>query len=1013
MFTLTPRRGLSSVRQPQYPGMRQLKFPLNPRLLPSAGDPARCRGGLEDWLEKAAEWPDDVAAFARDLAADDKGRRLLEAVFGNSPYLGLSLIREVPFLRSLLDDGADEAFDALLAGMQAELGAEMDMAALMRGLRIAKRRAALLIALADIAGIWPLERITLALSRFADQSTSLAARHLLRRAAAEGDLTLPYPEDPERDSGLIVIGMGKLGAFELNYSSDIDLIVFYDEERITYTGRRSVQECFVRLTRDLVKILDERTVDGYVFRTDLRLRPDPGSTPAAISLLAAETYYEGFGQNWERAAMIKARQVAGDRQAGSAFLRFLKPFIWRKSLDFAAIQDIHSIKRQINAHRGGKTIAVAGHNIKLGRGGIREIEFFAQTQQLIWGGRQPEVRSSNTVEALRALAAAGHIGETVADEMIAAYGQLRTLEHRLQMIDDKQTQTLPTAPEALAQISAFFGCADTDAFDARVRGILQTVEGHYAQLFEDAPELSGGGGNLVFTGGENDPETLKTIAALGYQNPDVVASQIRGWHHGRVRATRSTRARELLTELTPALLAALARTAAPDAAFLKFDDFLSRLPAGVPLFSLFWSNPTLLELVAEIMGDAPRLAEHLSHNPTLLDSVLTQGFFGPPPPPEALAADIDRALGEAGDYQEVLDAARRWTNDRKFQIGVLMLRNRIDPVDASRALADVADSVLSRLHPHVEAEFARNHGRIPGAGFAIVAMGKMGSREMTATSDLDLILVYDTPPDVDGSDGPRPLAPSVYFARLTQRMLNAITAKTSEGALYEVDMRLRPSGNAGPIASSLEAFVRYHDEMAWTWEHMALTRARIISGPDALARRIEEVIRKTLTRRRDADKLLADVADMRERMAREHKGESPWEVKHRRGGLIDIDFIAQYLQLRHAADHPEVLAVESTRVIERCASAGLLDAEDAAILRRALRLWVTVQGVLRQTIEGSFVEDTAPEGLRSILVTAAGLDDFEALKQRMTATAVSVQEIYNRLIDRPARLSAATKEETQ
>ncbi|MBW7851238.1 MAG: bifunctional [glutamine synthetase] adenylyltransferase/[glutamine synthetase]-adenylyl-L-tyrosine phosphorylase [Rhodospirillales bacterium] len=982
--------------------------------LPKPGNAARAKLGFERWRDLAGELDDPaLASFVRGIAADGAGQALLAAVFGNSPYLSQSILREPAFLRDVIEGGAAPTFKALLERTVAEGDVATDLGGVMRLLRQAKRKAALAIALADVAGDWRLDEVTGALSRFADATLGVAVRFLLRQAAARGEIELAHRDDPERDSGLLIIGMGKLGAGELNYSSDIDLIVLYEDERIRYTGRKSVKECLVRLTLDLVKIMEERTADGYVFRTDLRLRPDPGATPPAISIAAAELYYEGFGQNWERAALIKARQVAGDRAVGDAFLKFLRPFIWRKNLDFAAIQDIHSIKRQINAHRGHHTIAVAGHNIKLGRGGIREIEFFAQTQQLIWGGRQPEMRPSGTCAALRALAAAGHIDDSVADQMIDAYSYLRRLEHRLQMIDDKQTQVLPGEAEQLAELAAFMGYDSPAAFETELRGQLECVEQHYAHLFEDAPNLGGAGGNLVFTGGENDPETLKTITEMGFSNATGISSQIRGWHHGRIRATRSTRARELLTELTPVLLTALSKTANPDAAFMRFDEFLSHLPAGVPVFSLFYANPGLLDLVAEVMGDAPRLAEHLSRNPSMLDSVLSEDFLAPPPPPEELDSDLDRVLADARDYQEILDLCRRWTNDRKFQVGMQTLRGLLDPAASSRALTDIADTVISRLHPRVEDEFARLHGRVPGAGVAIVAMGKMGGREMTATSDLDLIIIYEVPPEVEQSNGPKPLLPGVYFARLTQRLLNAITAKTGEGLLYEVDMRLRPSGHAGPIASSLEAFVRYHDEMAWTWEHMAMTRARVISGPPDLAERVRAVIDRTLCRPRDPDRLLRDVADMRARMAREHRGESLWDGKHVRGGLIDIEFITQYLLLRHAHAHPGILATNTAAMIERLRDARLLAKGDAALLIEALRLWSAVQAVLRLTIAGRFDEATAPEGLKSKLARAAGQQDFAALKRSLAVHGAEVRSLFAAIVDEPAQALALAPPGTQ
>jgi glutamate-ammonia-ligase adenylyltransferase len=608
------------------------------------------------------------------------------------------------------------------------------------------------------------------------------------------------------------------------------------------------------------------------------------------------------------------------------------------------------------------------------------------------------MRVAGTIAALDALAAAGHVEAGVVAEMTAAYGYLRKLEHRLQMVDDKQTQTMPSNPEQLAEIAAFMGHAQVDSFAAELTGHLQTVESHYARLFEDAPAL-GAGGNLVFTGGENDPETVLTITQMGFSNADAVCSTIRGWHHGRVRATRSTRARELLTELTPALLTALGTTAAPDDAFMRFDEFLGRLPAGVPLFSLFYANPSLLELVAEIMGDAPLLAEHLARHTSLLDSVLQAHFFDPLPPQAELEAELAKALSEADDFQQVLDISRRWTNDRKFQVGVLTLRTIIEATEAASALSDIAASVLALLGPRVEEEFARAHGRVPGGAWVILAMGKAGGREMSATSDLDLILIYDAPPEAEESDGARPLATTTWFARLTQRMVGALTAKTGEGTLYEVDMRLRPSGNSGPIATSREAFIRYYDEAAWTWEHMALTRARVVAGDAALAERVGSAIRTVLERERDPAKLVFDVSDMRERMAKEHKAGSPWEVKHRRGGLVDIEFVAQYLQLAHAAGHPRILSTNTAQALENAAACGVLDRSDKDCLIEALKLWSAVQTVLRQTIAGGFDEATAPRGLKDVLVRTAGLTDFKTLTDRMDDCAAAAHEVFVRLID--------------
>jgi glutamate-ammonia-ligase adenylyltransferase len=971
--------------------------------LPPPGDTGQARLGFERWREAAQEIDEpSLAAFMRDLAADQGGNRLLASLFGNSPFLTECCLRESDLLRRLLQQGPEATFADVEDRLNRELTAAAEQPAVMRALRVAKRRVALLVAISDIAGWCPLERVTGALSHFAERALDAAARHLLAAAAARGEFAAADAAAPEHASGLVILGMGKLGARELNYSSDVDLIVLYDGEKAPYRGPHDLGRFFSRLAQGLVRMMQERTGDGYVFRCDLRLRPDPASTPPALSLIAALTYYESAGQNWERAALIKARPVAGDLAAGAAFLAELRPFLWRKHLDFAAIEDIHSIKRQINAYRGGGHIAVAGHNIKLGRGGIREIEFFAQTQQLIWGGRFPELREAGTCAALDALAKAGRIASEAAAELASAYRFLRRVEHRLQMIEDAQTHTLPTDPGGLARLATFLGYSSAAAFSQELLRHLAAVEGHYAALFEEAPSLAGPG-NLVFTGSEDDPDTLNTLANLGFADPRAIAALIRGWHHGRYRATRSQRARELLTELVPLLLRVFGGSANPDTAFLRFDQFLARLPAGVQLFSLLYNNAALIELVAEIMAAGPRLADQLARRQGLLDGVLSAGFFDPPPQRDALAAEFARLLDGARDYQDVLDLARRWVGDRKFQVGVQLLRARINGETAGAAFADIAEATIAGLLPRTAAEFALSHGTVPGGNLVVLGLGKLGSREMTMTSDLDLILIYDAPEAVEASDGKRPLPVSTYYARLCQRLINALTAMTPEGNLYDVDMRLRPSGTKGPVASSLAAFRRYHRELAWTWEQMALTRARVIAGPATLAAETVAAVREVLVRGRDGHRLAAEVADMRRRIAEQHRDPSPWDVKHRRGGLIDIEFIAQFLQLREAARRPEVLRQNTAAAFAQLAAVGALEGRAAAELDAALRLWRDVQGLIKLTVTEPFDEDTATAALRLLLARGAGAVDFAALKSDMEAAAGRALGHHRAIVEAAAR----------
>ncbi len=967
---------------------------LSTARLPRPHDLERRAVAWARWCEKA-ERPDDPEAAA-----------LLDALFGNSPYLTETALQNTVFMTDLWREGPE----SILAGLAVELRAVRATAlegalpaAIATALRRLKRRVALTVAVADIAEVWPLEKITGALGDFASGCLDALTDSILLQLARDGQLAIGT--EPEAAS-FTVLGMGKLGAGELNYSSDIDLILLYDRDAPALAGNDQILRHFVRGARLLVQLMSETSADGYIFRTDLRLRPDPGSTPLAMSVQAAELYYESVGQNWERAAMIKAHPVAGNRAVGAAFLADMRPYIWRKHLDFAAIHDIHSIKRQIDAHRGGGTVKVFGHNVKLGRGGIREIEFFAQTQQLIFGGRDASLRARGTCETIRALSATGHVTPAAAEELIEAYGFLRRVEHRLQMVDDRQTHSLPADEAGVAAIATFLGYPDSAAFQQALLQRLRCVEGHYAHLFEEAPSLAGPGGNLVFTGTDDDPGTLESLGAMGFRDPSAAAGIVRRWHHGRYRATATARARELLTELMPGLLKELGATAAPDQALLNLDLFLQNLPAGVQLFSLFKANPALLELVAAIMGSAPGLAAHLARRAILLDSVLSPDFYRPLPPVSEMTADLAGILGRVDHEQDILDLARRWANDRRFQIGVQQLKHIARPAQAGLAYSDVAAATISALCDRIEQRFADLHGGFRGQRLAVLGLGKLGSREMSATSDLDLIFVYDIPPDLETSDGAQPLSPIQYYTRLSQKIVTALTAHTNEGALYEVDMRLRPSGRAGPLANSLEGFETYHAQSAWTWEHMALTRARVIHGPPALVDRLASIVRRTLCRPRDADALVRDVADMRDRIARHAPAKSAWDFKHLPGGLFDIDFVAQYLALRHAAARPDLLDPHPAEMLRRMAEANLIERTDAESLRTTRTLLSDVQSLLRLTLDGdeaAFDETSAPEGQRRLIAATEDAADLASLKARIAAEAAVARAIYERIVEEPAR----------
>ncbi len=913
--------------------------------------------------------------------AQTEAQALVVATAGNAPYLARLMSKYPDQLAAIFCHGFDSAWAQLTEESATLAVAQIDAASMMRALRHLKARVALTTALADISGHWPLMTVTRALSEFAGHAVTAALRHLLHKAAERGEFRIVTPEAPETATGIIILGMGKLGAYELNYSSDIDLIVLFDKEALPYTGPRSAQHFMSKLAGDLVNLLQERTSDGYVFRTDLRLRPDPMSTPLAVTTAAAMTYYETVGQNWERAAMIKARPIAGDMGAAASYMRELVPFIWRKTLDFATIADIHSIKRQMNV-KSGKQIELFGHNIKTGMGGIREIEFFVQTQQLVWGGRIPELRVQSTLGGLKVMTQYELTTPEIRDTLTASYQWLRTVEHRLQMRNDEQTHTLPDDESAMREVSLFAGYDSIERFGEACLGTLRTVHAIYTDSMMDSSPLAVDG-NLVFTGVEADPDTLVTLANLGYTETQRISDIIQGWHRGHRRSTRSKRSRQVLTELVPALLTALGKTANPDAAFFNFDDFIDRLPSGAQIFSLFLSRPEMLTLLADILGSAPALGDTLSNNPSLLDGVLEADFFLGLPSKEELQDLVVERLRYAHAFEQKMLYLRTFNNEKRFQAGVHLLKRLATPKRVGAFLSDIAEIILQCTLLEVWEEYGKGlagkdspFGQSP-IPFAVLAFGKLGGREMTFGSDLDIVLVYDD--TIDAASEVR-----THLTRISQRFLSALTLLTREGRLYEVDTRLRPGGADGPLAVSLGAFDAYFTHSAWTYEHMALTRARVVAtNTSGFAARIEEVVKKHVLKPRDPAVLLKDVVDMRERIAKQFPTRNPWSLKHVRGGMVDLDFIAQYLVLRHASAHPNLWQRNARAVFENAQTEGVLPASLTAGLIEAKKFLSDLMSLLRLSAPGGVITDEAPVGLKNLLTKGMRSGDFATLKENV------------------------------
>jgi glutamate-ammonia-ligase adenylyltransferase len=697
--------------------------------------------------------------------------------------------------------------------------------------------------------------------------------------------------------------------------------------------------------------------------------------------------------------MIKARPCAGDIAAGEKMLRDLSPFIWRKYLDFAAVSDIHSMKRQIHAYRGHGEIAVEGHNVKLGRGGIREIEFFVQTQQLIAGGRHPELRGRETLPMLAMLTEREWIGPAARDELGAAYRFLRTVEHRLQMIADEQTHTLPGDRAALERFARFFGSADRDEFAEELLGHLRNVQRQYATLFESAPAAEARERVLSFPPDADDRETLDNLTVMGFKQPLEVSAQVRHWLAGGYRSLRGEHASHQLAELVPLLLTHFARSANPDAAVLAFDRFLAGLHGAGRLFSLLRQNPDLMALIALVLGTAPRLAEGLAQFPDVMDAVIDPSFFGALPEEDELSAVLDRSLQQAGGYEDFLDRIRIFAQEQMFLIGTRILSGTVSAEQAGEAYARLADMLIRSLYRAVEGEFKKLHGSIAGQEVAILALGKLGGREMTATSDLDLIVIYDFNSEHPESDGKRSLYGAQYFTRLVQRLISALTAQTNYGVLYQVDMRLRPSGRAGPVATRIDSFASYQETEAWTWEHMALTRARVVTASPAFRTRIESTIASVSGSARNPELIAGDVTEMRQAIAREKGDQDRWNLKYVAGGLIDIEFIAQYLQLVHAATTPEILDTSTIRVLDKAWRLGLLTTEHSEVLRPAVRLYHNLTQILRLCLPGDFDPKTAAPELRALLARAADVPDFATLDAFIAETEAKVRRSFDQILE--------------
>jgi glutamate-ammonia-ligase adenylyltransferase len=832
-----------------------------------------------------------------------------------------------------------------------------------RRLRLERRRLALLVALGDLSGCFDLTRVTGLLTAFADNALDRAIRAAILERTPDAD-----------PRGFAAIALGKQGSSELNYSSDIDPILIFDPETLPCRSREAPEEAAVRIGRRVIELLQARDGDGYVIRVDLRLRPSPEVTPIALPVEAAISYYESQALPWERAAFIRARACAGDLALGESFLAAIRPFVWRRALDYGTIREIRDISRRIRDHHSKGQVFAPGYDLKRGRGGIREVEFFAQIHQLIHGGRDPALRAPATRDALAALAEAGRIDRDEAEALSGAYTMFRTIEHRLQMVDDRQTHTLPASAEALDNVAALHGVENGAALIEMLRPHVERVGRIYDSLAGDEePRLP------------SDTDTLaQRLSEAGFADVEGAQRIVEGWRGGGYPALRTTAAREALEAVLPGLIDAFAE--APDSrqALLRFDAMLSRLPSAINFFRLLEAQPGLARLLSAILSHAPTLAEQLSRRAELLDGLIDASALDPVADVPTLIREMSACERDA-DYQWQLEHVRRLVGEKRFALGAQIVAGVSDPLDVSAGYARVAESAIEVLAAAAVEEFARVHGRVPDSELVILALGRMGGQALTHASDLDLVYVFTGDYSAE-SDGAKPLGAVTYYNRLGQRVTAALSVATAAGPLYEVDTRLRPSGGQGPLAVSLDAFRRYQREDAWTWEHMALTRARSVFGSSAAREAVTVIIREVLEGARPERDLVADAAKMREDMTTHKPPAGPLDAKLLDGGLVDLEFAVHVEQLLHRTGFDPQLG----RAIDALIAAGLMAAEMRPAHDFLSRLLVTLRLV---------APDAQPPGAstQALIARAVGLADWGAVVAQLDRTRQEVSACWAKI----------------
>lgn len=947
---------------------------------------------------------------------------------GSSPFL-VNLIYKTPaiFRRLFLENGIalSRSGDEMLADIRGQVDERTDVATLMRLLRRFKRAEIARIAARDLNRLAPLEEVTYELSNLAAASLQVAYEVCRRCLIREYGVPLMQTGNGPAEAEMTVIGMGKLGGCELNFSSDIDIIYFYESDKGMTSGvdngsgvmrgSVSLHTFFTKLAEMVSKALSQATEDGFVFRVDVGLRPEGKSGDMATSLRSAEIYYESWGQSWERTAMLKARPVAGSLKLGEQFLEMLQPFVYRKYLDYNLIEDMKHMKQKIDA---SLTRSREGEiNLKLGRGGIREIEFFIQALQLVYAGKNPGLRERNSLRALDTLLAARLISDDDHGRLSQAYRFLRTVEHRIQVVQERQTHNLPTKPDEILALARRCGFVRPDGLEIFRRELEQhrgSVSAIYGNLFHSRDEKLQQDLNpevLFFLDQKADPDLVKDmLAERRFEDVDRAYENLICLRNGPPKGNLTERSRRVLEKIAPLMVQDLFASPDPDMALANLERFLNAVGGRASYYALLAENRETIRLLVSLFGMSEFLSKILISHPELLESMVSGTHDSIAKQQEIMEEELGYLLERTDYFEEQLDLLRRYRNEEFLRIGLNDIHGRLGQREITTQLTLLSEVCLAAAFRLAVQELKRfgtprcSREGAPGsaaAGLAVIAMGKMGGGELNYHSDLDIIFVYD----FQGmTDGDKRITNHEYFAKLAQKMISILTMQTREGYVYRIDTRLRPSGNAGPLVTSLESFLDYHRREAQIWERQALTKARVVLGDTVLAGQLHEVIGQTVYGASLDDHGRREIHRLRMRMenelARERSGS--YNIKTGRGGLVDVEFIVQYLQLRYGCRFPELRSTSTVVALREIRSLGLVPDSISETLYSGYLFLRKLENRLRIIHDYSVSDLSGPKSYMDKLARRLGYDP--ALKNPGVALISDYEEITGKIRDCYSRI---------